>query len=63
MSRTLALGKLSCSDSQLSPSSKETQTPVSVPAKRRPGVFGSSRTARVYAPTGIPRSMRVQLLP
>ena len=48
---------------QWSPLSKETQTPRSVPAKRRPFRTGSSRTTRTNSPAWIPFTIRVQLFP
>src|SRR5229473_1514756 len=38
-------GRFSCSGCQCSPSSKETYTPASVPAKSKPACLGSTRTA------------------
>ena len=59
-------GMLKRNGSQLSPSSRETNMPNSVPAYSRPGRTGSSRIARVGKSEGIPLSpvvSNVQLSP
>src|SRR5260221_258510 len=57
------LGKFSCSDCQFVPPSNETYIPVSVPAYNKFFRTGSSRTACVYAPSGMPFVIFAHVLP
>jgi hypothetical protein len=56
-------GRAMRSGCQRAPSSKDTNTPVSVPAYRSPRRAGSSRTARTNDVSGRPPVMRRQVLP
>ncbi len=56
-------GRLSWRDCQFAPSSKETKTPVSVPAYRSPFLFWSSRTTRTKVLFGSPFVICFQDLP
>src|SRR5439155_870118 len=52
MSRYDVLGRLSCSDCQVSPSSNDTYITLSVPANRSPACFVSWRITRAKLPLG-----------
>ncbi len=56
-------GRFRRSDCQCAPSSRLTQTPRSVPAKRSPFRSGSSRITRVNSSAGMPSVILVQVFP
>ena len=62
-SRIDVAGMFMRSDCQWSPSSKETDTCVSEPAKSKPRRLGSSRTTLMIAPLSSPMTISVQLFP
>src|SRR5579872_2448236 len=67
MSRIEVLGRFCRRDCQLLPSSKDTYTVVSVPAKSKPFCFGSSRITFTQLPVGWslgnPLTILVHVLP